>query len=56
MKKIIRLTESDLHNIIKGSVNKILKESIESLGVKFGYYLRYDEDEKSYYGIKVDKE
>lgn len=33
-----------------------LKESIESLGVKFGYYLRYDEDEKSYYGIKVDKE
>ena len=30
MKKIIRLTESDLHNIIKGSVNKILKESIDS--------------------------
>lgn len=25
-KKIIRLTESDLHNIIKKSVNKILKE------------------------------
>lgn len=28
-KKIIRLTESDLHKIIKESVNRILKESIE---------------------------
>lgn len=27
MKKIIRLTESDLHNIIKDSVNRILKET-----------------------------
>lgn len=27
MKQIIRLTESDLHNIIKKSVNKILKEA-----------------------------
>ena len=27
MKKIIRLTESDLHNIIKESVNKVLRES-----------------------------
>lgn len=27
MKKIIRLTESDLHNIVSKSVNKILKES-----------------------------
>ena len=26
MKKLIRLTESDLHNIIKKSVNRILKE------------------------------
>lgn len=26
MKKIIRLTESDLHNIIKSAVNKILAE------------------------------
>ena len=30
MKKVIRLTESDLHSIIKKSVNKILKESIDS--------------------------
>lgn len=34
MKKIIRLTESDLHKIIKESVNKILKET----------RLDYDED------------
>lgn len=27
MKKIIRLTESDLHNIVKESVNRILKEA-----------------------------
>ena len=27
MKKIIRLTESDLHNIVKGSVKKIIKEA-----------------------------
>ena len=27
MKKIIRLTESDLHNIIKKSVNRVLRES-----------------------------
>lgn len=27
-KKLIRLTESDLHNIIKESVNRILKESV----------------------------
>ena len=29
-KKLIRLTESDLHNIIKESVNKILKENFET--------------------------
>jgi hypothetical protein len=29
-KKIIRLTESDLHRIVKRSVNKILKESLDS--------------------------
>ena len=27
MKKIVRLTESDLHRIIKESVNKIINES-----------------------------
>lgn len=27
MKKVIRLTESDIHNIVKESVNKILKEA-----------------------------
>lgn len=27
MKKVIRLTESDLHKIIKNSINSILKES-----------------------------
>ena len=28
MKKIIRLTESDLHRIVKESVNRILKEDV----------------------------
>ena len=28
-KQIIKLTESDLHNIIRESVNKIIKESLE---------------------------
>lgn len=28
-KKIIRLTESDLHKIVKESVNKVLKEEID---------------------------
>lgn len=28
MKQVIRLTESDLHRIVKESVNKILKESV----------------------------
>ena len=28
-KKLIKLTESDLHNIIRNSVNKIIKESID---------------------------
>ena len=28
-KQIVRLTESDLHNIIKNSVNKVLKEICE---------------------------
>lgn len=30
MKKIIKLTESDLHNIVKKSVSKILRESFDS--------------------------
>lgn len=30
-KKVIRLTESDLHNIVKESVNKILKEAVNEL-------------------------
>ena len=31
MKKIIRLTESDLHRIVKESVNKILSEAVNEL-------------------------
>jgi len=32
MKKIIRMTESDLHNIVNGSVKKILREWTRSVG------------------------
>ena len=28
MKKILRITESDLHRIIRNSVNKIIKERV----------------------------
>jgi hypothetical protein len=31
MKKIIRLTESDLHNIVKETVNRILRENDEDM-------------------------
>ena len=33
-KKLIRLTESDLHRIIKQSVNKVLKESSDSVNAQ----------------------
>lgn len=36
MKQIIRLTESDLHRIVKESVNKILRESGEYLEKEMG--------------------
>jgi two-component SAPR family response regulator len=39
-KKLIRLTESDLHNIVKESVNRVLKES------------SYDYMNKEYYRLK----
>lgn len=38
MKKIVTLTESDLHRIVKGTVNRILKET------------EYDIDDDRYYG------
>ena len=37
MKKIIRLTEGDLHRIVKESVNRILKES-DYRGLSDGHY------------------
>ena len=36
MKKIIRLTESDLHNIVKEAVNKILQENDGGGGIVGG--------------------
>lgn len=33
MKRIVRLTESDLHRIVKESVNRILTENIENEGL-----------------------
>lgn len=32
IKKVVRLTESDLHRIIRRSVNKIIKESDDFIG------------------------
>ena len=42
MKKVIRLTESDLHNIIKKSVNRVL-EGYKQLN---GFDIPWDERKK----------
>jgi hypothetical protein len=44
MKKIIRLTESDLRGIVKQSVNRILKESLGNISKLDGEYEVYFED------------
>ena len=44
MKKIVRLTEGDLHRIVKLSVNKILKESLGDASQLDGEYEVYFED------------
>ena len=44
MKKIIRLTEGDLHRIVKRSVNRILKESMHDFSILDGEYEVYFED------------
>ena len=41
MKKTIRLTESDLHKIIKNTVKRVLKES-ESIGMDEDLLARFD--------------
>ena len=52
-KKLIRLTESDLHNIVKESVKRVLKEH------NIGNILRRLENEKKYYeldGVEMTEE
>ena len=52
-KKLIRLTESDLHRIVKESVNRVLKEH------NIGNILSRLEDEKEYYelaGVEITEE
>lgn len=46
-KQVIRLTEGDLHRIIKESVNRILKESTEPsvVSVLLNTYDKYDDDD-----------
>ena len=44
-KKLIRLTESDLHRIVKKSVNRIINE-IGDMGL--GFDLLNEKDEKAY--------
>ena len=44
-KKLIRLTESDLHKIVKKSVNKVLKEEIGT-----GEYVWRDNGEDTWSG------
>ena len=43
MKQIIRLTEGDLHRIVRNSVNRILKESAElDNGAPYYLYVDYE--------------
>ena len=42
-KKLVRLTEADLHNIVKNSVNKIISESIDRSPMKDEYFAIMDE-------------
>ena len=44
MKKIIRLTEQDLHNIVRKSVNRILREGYEDEEEQEWVYYVYNED------------
>ena len=37
MKKVIRLTESDIHNIVKRAVKRVLKEEYDLDAVKARY-------------------
>ena len=57
MKQIIRLTESDLHRIVKESVNKILSEGLKGFTYdpstgeyydKYGNTPEYDENGEAY--------
>lgn len=45
MKKVIRLTESDLHRIVENSVKKILKESYEEDPNDYDIYLHNNDEE-----------
>jgi hypothetical protein len=43
MKKVIKLTETDLRKIIKESVNRVLKESLGNISQLYGQYEVYFE-------------
>lgn len=55
MKKLVRLTESDLHRIVKESVNRVLNESyLDNINddhkyeVGFTFFINLGENEKEY--------
>lgn len=50
MKQRIRLTESDLHKVIKESVRRVLKESIDSVNID-----PYGTDAESYHSPSDDE-
>ncbi len=55
MKQIIKLTESDLHKIIKESVNKILKEANWSNALYDPGDGYHDDDDDDYEETWLDK-
>lgn len=59
-KKLIRLTENDLHRIVKGSVNKIIKESVDDRdfqdNVKQAIYYLYSLEQKLKRETELDED
>ena len=55
-KKLIRLTESDLHRIVKESVNRVLRESVglSEVNKEWGPDEFVDYDEYANYGVSGD--
>ena len=55
MKTIIRLTESDLRNIVKQSVDRILRNDEESVMNNYEPFEKQQDDKEHNWGIKGEE-